>query len=67
MSDCLGELPVSTKVDREMQEFLTEEAERLGINRSELMRRLFTAYRDSRREETDCPHCGETIKMDLRE
>jgi len=67
MSDCLGELPVSTKVDREMQEFLSDEAERLGITRSELMRRLFSSYRESRRENTSCPHCDGTIKMDLRQ
>ena len=49
-----------------MQEFLDAEAERLGVNRAELVRRLFDAYRESRREQMDCPHCGETITLSLK-
>lgn len=67
MSDCMGDIPVSAKVDREMQRFLQSEADRLGVSQAEAMRRVFTLYRQSRREETDCPHCGETVKMDVRE
>jgi len=63
----MGDLPVSTKTDREMREWLQAEAEALGVTRAELIRRVFTAYRESRREKLSCPHCGETIVMDLRE
>jgi hypothetical protein len=63
----MGDLPVSTKVDREMKEYLNQEADRLGITRAELIRRVFTLYRESRRENVDCPHCGRIVKMDVRE
>lgn len=66
MSQCMGDIPVSAKVDREMLEFLDGEADRLGITRAELMRRVFDLYRESRRETVDCPHCAETVKMDVR-
>lgn len=66
MSSCQGDLAVTAKVDREMVEFADAEAERLGVNRSEFLRRLLELYRDSRREQVDCAHCGNTVKMDLR-
>lgn len=67
MSDCYGDLAVSTKTDREMVEFLQAEADRLGVTRAELIRRIFTLYRQSRREQINCPHCEKTVKMDVRE
>jgi hypothetical protein len=67
MSDCLGDLPVSAKVDRDMKDWLAAEADRLGITRAELMRRMMQLYRESRNEQVDCPHCGKTVKMDVRE
>lgn len=66
MSDCIGDLPVSAKVDREMQDFLDAESDRLGITRAELQRRIFSLYRESRREQVSCPHCEQTVKMDVR-
>lgn len=50
-----------------MQEFLDAEADRLGVNRAELIRRLFDTYRESRREQMRCPHCEETIVLSLQE
>jgi hypothetical protein len=67
MSSCQGELAATAKIDREMLEFVDAEAERLGVTRTELLRRLLELYRESRRENTDCPHCDTTIKLDLRE
>lgn len=66
MSSCQGNLAATAKVDREMLEFVDSEADRLGINRAEFMRRLLELYRESRRENTDCPHCGGTVQFDLR-
>jgi negative regulator of replication initiation len=66
MSDCAGDLAVASKVDREMLEYIDSEADRLGVNRAEFIRRLFDLYRESRRESTDCPSCDETVVMDLR-
>ena len=65
MSDCLGDIAATTKVDREMHEFIDGEAGRLGVSKSEFYRRLLDFYRESRREQVDCPHCGETIVADL--
>lgn len=67
MSDCMGDLAVSTKVDQEMIDYLNRESDRLGVSRAELIRRLFTLYRESRAGLVDCPHCDETVKMDVRE
>jgi hypothetical protein len=67
MSDCIGDLSIGSRVDKGMQEFLDAEAERLGVNRAELVRRLFDSYRESRREQMECPHCEETIVLSLKE
>lgn len=66
MAQCMGELPVSAKVDHEMHEFLEAEARRFGVSRSELVRRIFDTYRESRREQTKCPHCSNKVVMDVR-
>lgn len=65
MSRCVGEIAIGTKVDRPMKEFVESECERLGVSRSEFHRRLLDVYRESRRENVDCPHCDDTIMMDL--
>jgi hypothetical protein len=49
-----------------MHEFLEAEARRLSVSRTELLRRIFDVYRESRREQLDCPHCEETVVMDVR-
>ena len=67
MSSCMGSVPVSTKTDRDTVEYLNSEAERLGVSRAEFLRRVFSLYRESRREQVSCPHCEETVKMDVRE
>ena len=67
MSSCHGDIPLGTKTDRAMKEFIDSEAERLGVSKSEFHRRLLELYRESRRENVECPHCGETVVFDLRE
>ncbi|WP_256558690.1 ribbon-helix-helix protein, CopG family [Natronomonas marina] len=66
MARCFGDTPVSAKVDQNMHEFLEAEARRLSVSRAELLRRIFDVYRESRREQLDCPHCEETVVMDVR-
>jgi len=66
MSSCQGDIPVSVKVDRGMKGYIEAEVTRLGVTSSEFQRRLFELYRESRRENVECPHCGETVKFDLR-
>jgi len=67
MSSCFGDIPTGTKVDSQMREFIEGECDRLGVSKSEFHRRLLEFYRDSRREQTDCPHCEETIVGDLED
>ena len=67
MSSCFGDIPTGTKVDNSMREFIEGETDRLGVSKSEFHRRLLEFYRESRREQLDCPHCDETIAMDLSE
>lgn len=50
-----------------MREFIDGEADRLGVSQAEFHRRLLEFYRESRREQTDCPHCENAIVMDLQE
>jgi hypothetical protein len=65
MSRCQGSIPVTTKVDRPMREFVENESDRLGVTPTEFMRRLLELYRDSRSGETACEHCGEPVEIDL--
>jgi hypothetical protein len=64
MANCNGRLPVSAKVDREMRELLDEEAERLGVYRSEAVRRVLDHYAEAR-EGSACPHCGQELHVQL--
>jgi phage terminase large subunit GpA-like protein len=66
MAQCMGELPVTAKVDTDMHQFLEAEARKHAVSRSELMRRILDTYRESRREQVDCPHCGDLVVMDVR-
>lgn len=66
MSTCQGEVPIGTKVDRGMSEFVESEISRLGVSKAEFHRRLLELYRESRREAVDCPECGGTVVFDLR-
>jgi len=65
MRRCQGNIPVGAKVDEEMRVFIEEEAERLGVSVSELLRRLFITYRESRAENTSCEHCGSATVIEL--
>ena len=65
MSRCQGEIPVGTKVDRPTREFVEDEAARLGVSKTEFLRRLLDTYRDSRAGNTPCEHCGEPVVIEL--
>ena len=66
MSECIGDLAVTAKVDHEMHEFLEAESRQFGMSRSELLRNIFDMYRESRREQLSCPHCSDAVVMDVR-
>lgn len=65
MSDSLGEIAVTTKVDAAMSDFIEEAARERGVSRAELLRRILEFYRDSHRQETTCPWCDEPIVMEV--
>jgi len=65
MQRCQGSIPVGTKVDRPMREFVENEGDRLGMTTSELLRRLLLTYRESRAENTPCDHCGQPVVIEL--
>lgn len=48
-----------------MSQFVSEEAQRLGVSKAELQRRLLEAYEASRTGNATCEHCGETVDIDL--
>lgn len=64
MSRCQGEVPVTCKVDESMAEFVDSEAQRCGVSRAELLRRILDDYRDSRAGELACPSCGQELHID---
>lgn len=61
----LGTCTISAQTDHESSMFVTEEATRLGISQSELIRRLLHHYRQSQLGKLDCPHCEETLTISL--
>ena len=65
MSDCKGNLSVATKVDKNTLDYLASESERLGVTRAEFLRRLLDLYRESQRENVECPEWDDTVVMDL--
>ena len=67
MAQCMGNVACGTKIDQSMREFLEDEADRLGVTKAELQRRLLDFYRESRQDDPNCPHCGDQITIDLRQ
>lgn len=65
MSECHGRIPVTAKVDAEMRDLLDEDADRLGVHRSELIRRVLDNYAAARNDELECPSCGAGLDYDL--
>lgn len=65
MNRCQGSIPVGTKVDQPMREFVENEADRLGVTPSEFLRRVLLVYRESRAENTPCDHCGQPVVIEL--
>ncbi|SFR75905.1 hypothetical protein SAMN04487947_4212 [Halogeometricum rufum] len=65
MSQCMGDVPVGAHTDRQMAEFLREEATHLGVSQSELLRRVFEYYRDCCEGNFECPECGEELRVNL--
>lgn len=66
MAECMGDVPVGTKTDRSMAEFLDRRAERLGVTRAELLRRLLDEYRAAWAGERHCPYCKRELRLYLR-
>jgi hypothetical protein len=49
-----------------MKDFIDDQAAELGVSRSEMIRRLFVLYKASVEHDVECPHCGDTVVLDLQ-
>lgn len=65
MSECRGRIGVTTKVDAEMRDLLENESERVGVYRSEVIRRILDTYAESLDGELNCPSCGCELQIEL--
>ena len=63
MSRCHGQLPISTKVDQEMLDYIDQSAEEAGVSRSEFIRRMLDGYRLAE-EAGECPECGTSLEFE---
>lgn len=63
MSRCHGQIPLTTKVDREMLEYIDQSAEDAGVSRAEFVRRMLDGYRAAE-EAGECPECGTPLEID---
>ena len=59
-TECVGRQTLSTKVDKEMFDWVDTRSDRAGIPRTEFLRRLLELYKASRERRVACPACGET-------
>lgn len=64
MSECKGTVPVTAKIDAQMRDLLDDDAERLGVYRSEVAREAFDTYRYLREGDFQCPHCANAIAIE---
>jgi hypothetical protein len=62
-SRCQGDITVAAKVDKPMQEFIDAEAERCGVTRTELMRRVLDGFRDASAGQLECVECGTKLTL----
>lgn len=63
MAACQGDVPITTKVDEPMREFVDGLAEDMGISRSELLRRLLELYHKSEDGDLECPSCAQSVRI----
>lgn len=65
MSECRGNIPVSAKVDAQMRDRIDAEAERLGVYRAEVVRRMLDAATELCEGDVSCPFCKEELQVEL--
>lgn len=65
MARCDGRIPITVKVDQRTHDVFEEESNRLGVYRSELLRRLIDTYHEARENELHCPHCEGELHFSL--
>jgi hypothetical protein len=66
VTDCKGTNTLSTRINDEMDEFVNDEADRVGATRAEYIRRLLKLIRSSQRAELRCPECSHVIIFPLQ-
>lgn len=45
VTDCTGGTPLGTRIDEEMEKYVEQETDRLGVTKAEFLRLLLVAYR----------------------
>lgn len=55
---------MTTRVDGDMEQLLDDDAELLGVYRSEVVRLALDEYWDLRMGEFVCPHCDNAIQIE---
>ncbi|WP_161570007.1 hypothetical protein [Salinigranum halophilum] len=63
MATCQGDVPITTKVDEPMREFVDGLADGMDISRSELLRRLLELYHQSEEGDLACPACAQSVRI----
>lgn len=63
MAACQGDVPITTKVDEPMREFVDELAEDAGVSRAEVLRRLLELYHQSEEGHLECPSCTQAVRI----
>lgn len=63
MSQCYGNEVISTKVDSDMRQFVSDGAAELGVSSAEFLRRVLDLYRRGALGEVDCPSCEATLDL----
>lgn len=63
MATCQGDFTIATKVNEPTRDLVDESAEEIGINRSEVLRRLLDLYHQSEDGELECPSCMKTVRI----
>ncbi len=65
MSETNRTVIASTKVSRDLADFLDDRASHYDTTRSEVLRRLSVHYRDAHETGLSCPHCKNDLQIDL--
>lgn len=67
MGDRSGTNSVGAGVDDDLASFLDDEAQRLGMTKTDVVRKILAFYQECRKGETPCPECGYDLEIEIDE